>query len=217
VDLEPITRESKKAKVREAIINAAIALFEQHGYEQTTVRMIAAAAEVSPRTFFRYFPTKDLVVFPLHSSYVAEFKDLLSEKRPGQNPLETVRFGLSEMARLYQESAKEHLRYQRIISSSPNTLARSIQFDSDWENAIADVWKASCDLTDRQVHQANLIAGIIMGAIHVVMEKWYSDGCREDLSEMGETALDFVENGILENRLIYKAETVGKTKKGRAS
>jgi len=208
VNLEPITRESKKARVREDIIKAAIALFEQHGYEHTTVDMIAAAAGVSSRTFFRYFPTKDIVVFPLHSSYVSKFIELLSEKHTGQKPLDTVRYGLKEMAKLYQKSAKEHLRYQRIISSSPNTLARSIQFDSDWENAIADFWKVGCDHTDQQTHRANLIAGIIMGAIKVVMEKWYASDCRDNLPEMGETALDFVENGIGENQIIFKALTI---------
>jgi AcrR family transcriptional regulator len=55
-------RERKKAKTRAAIREAAMTLFEEQGYASTTVEQIAEAAEVSPSTFFRYYPTKEDVV-----------------------------------------------------------------------------------------------------------------------------------------------------------
>jgi len=55
-------RERKKAKTRAAIRREAMRLFREQGYEETTVEQIAEAAEVSPSTFFRYFPTKEDVV-----------------------------------------------------------------------------------------------------------------------------------------------------------
>jgi AcrR family transcriptional regulator len=56
-------RERKKAKRRLALHEAAVGLFEKHGYDATTVAQIAAAAGVSPRTFFSYFPTKEAALF----------------------------------------------------------------------------------------------------------------------------------------------------------
>jgi AcrR family transcriptional regulator len=55
-------RERKKARTRAAIQRHALRLFQEQGYSATTVDQIAAAAEISPSTFFRYFPTKEATV-----------------------------------------------------------------------------------------------------------------------------------------------------------
>ena len=60
----PGLRERKKLRTREVVRREAFRLFEKQGYNETTVDQIAEAAEVSPRTFFRYFPSKAAVLVP---------------------------------------------------------------------------------------------------------------------------------------------------------
>lgn len=60
--MEPGLRERKKQRTRQALVTAALDLFERHGYDQTTVAQIAEAAELSTRTFFLHFPTKEDVL-----------------------------------------------------------------------------------------------------------------------------------------------------------
>src|SRR5262249_43645421 len=79
-------RERKKAKTRAAIQQQALRLFREQGYEATTVEQIAEAAEVSPSTYFRYFPTKEDVVLwdDLDPLLIAAFEAQPGELRPIQ-------------------------------------------------------------------------------------------------------------------------------------
>lgn len=86
----PGLRERKKARTRQAISDAAIALFLQRGYEQVSVTEIAEAAEVSKRTLFAYFPTKDDLVLHRFADHVDEPARMVRNRRPGEAPLDAL-------------------------------------------------------------------------------------------------------------------------------
>src|SRR5579864_6433182 len=81
---KPGLRERKKQKTREAIQREAVRLFQENGYEETTIEHIAAAVEISPSTFFNYFPTKEDVV--LYDAYDPLLAALMLD-RPADEPL----------------------------------------------------------------------------------------------------------------------------------
>lgn len=85
-------RERKKAKTRAAIVAHAMRLFGEQGYAETTVDQIADAAEVSPSTFFRYFPTKEDVV--LQDDFQALMLAAIRAQAPELSPIEAVRAAL---------------------------------------------------------------------------------------------------------------------------
>jgi AcrR family transcriptional regulator len=91
----PGLRERKKAKTRAAIQEQAMRLFRERGYEATTVEKIAEAAEVSPSTFFRYFPTKEAVVMydVLDPIIVEAFR----RQPPELSPIQAVRRAMREV------------------------------------------------------------------------------------------------------------------------
>jgi AcrR family transcriptional regulator len=71
-------REKKATRNRERIVSEALALFARDGYEQTTMESIAEAAEVSPSTLYRYFPSKDLVILARYKAFAQTFADVFA-------------------------------------------------------------------------------------------------------------------------------------------
>jgi AcrR family transcriptional regulator len=84
-------RERKKQRTRELIAETALALFSEHGYQATTVADIAASAEVSERTVFGYFPTKEDILFADHLALEQGLAEALGEKPDGTSVLDVLR------------------------------------------------------------------------------------------------------------------------------
>ena len=84
-------RERKKQQTRQAIHRAAMRLFADRGFEATTIADIAAAADISPRTFFSYFASKEEAVFPKFEPAYAAFDQAMRERPPGTTALDALR------------------------------------------------------------------------------------------------------------------------------
>ncbi|HEY5424593.1 MAG TPA: TetR family transcriptional regulator, partial [Ilumatobacteraceae bacterium] len=79
-------RQRKKESSRRAIEDAAWELFAERGYEETSVNDIAERADVAPRTFFRYFPTKEAVLYPQFDELLQSVRDEF-HRRPADEPV----------------------------------------------------------------------------------------------------------------------------------
>ena len=90
-------RERKKQRTREQIIEAAMGLFAERGYHATTIADIAAAADVAPRTFFAYFPSKEAVVFHDVDRDLESLAGALRERLPGETAFDALRRWVDEM------------------------------------------------------------------------------------------------------------------------
>src|SRR5215210_920844 len=90
-------RERKKQRTREQIIEAAMRLFAERGYQATTIAEIASAAEVAPRTFFSYFPSKEAVVFHNVDRDLDGLASALRDRLPGEAAFDALRRWIDNM------------------------------------------------------------------------------------------------------------------------
>jgi AcrR family transcriptional regulator len=90
-------RERKKQRTREQIIEAAMRLFAERGYHATTIADIAEAADVSPRTFFSYFPSKEAVVFHNVDRDLDSLAGAMRDRLPGETAFDALRRWIDSM------------------------------------------------------------------------------------------------------------------------
>jgi AcrR family transcriptional regulator len=189
-------RRLKKARTREAIVASAFRLFESRGFEGTTVEQIAHAAEVSQRTFFRYFATKQAVVFAGHAERVARFRALLENQRKRRAPVDAVFQVLTEVAHDYQKRREALLREYRLVQRNPELIARDVELDYEYEFLVAESLAGRGRPGGRIPRRARILAGAIFGAVRATMADWFAGGCRADLIQLGRQTMAILEAGV---------------------
>ena len=107
-------RERKKQRTREQIVDAAMRLFDERGYHATTITDIAAAAEVAPRTFFAYFPSKEAVVFHNVDRDLESLASALRDRLPGETAFDALRRWLDAMFDQWMAEEDEALLRKRL-------------------------------------------------------------------------------------------------------
>jgi AcrR family transcriptional regulator len=194
---QPGLRERKKQRTRETIARAAHELFAERGYHATTLPEIAEAADVSTRTIFAYFPSKEDILFSDFSLLKEALAQALAERPKGEDALETVRqFILSS-----QVGEKSDLDDQlRVCVESDETLrshlrARIAQLEELIAPAIAKDLDAPANDLRPQVVAASLTA-----AFNVLSER--GDGSRAkpksaaDLAAAIDPVITFLRGGL---------------------
>jgi len=163
----PGLRERKKLRTRATLIDAAVDLCGRQGFDRTTVDQIAATADVSPRTFSRYFVTKDAVALAL----VDEMLDLVAAELAVQPPELTV---FEALKRAYLQmaygarhgvpgavSADRFLQIVQILVSSPALQQTALEFRGNPVD-VAVAARLGTAVDDRRV---KLVAGVFNGVL----------------------------------------------------
>jgi AcrR family transcriptional regulator len=185
-------RERKKQKTRESIQRTALRLFEKQGYEETTVEQIAAAAEISPSTFFNYFPTKEDVV--LYDAYDPVAIRLLLE-RPKDEPLNvSLREVLQRLAAMFESDERMLLARGRFFFEVPALRARL------WDEAERTqqlILEMLAERTGRRADDFELrvAARVLIAAILEASKEWMRSEGRRKLVDLVDRALDVVDSG----------------------
>ncbi|MEV0201033.1 TetR family transcriptional regulator [Nonomuraea sp. NPDC050691] len=186
-------RERKKARTREAILREAFRLFRERGYAATTTEQIAEAAEVSPATFFRYFPAKeDLVTLdrfpPLMEALAAE---------PPGAPVTVLRraFRTAFASLTAEEIAVGHAR-EVFAVTVPELVAANLRRTPGLLREVAET------LAERTGHAADDprirdALGAVFGVVTLVWWQWAQDPAMDGPAEI-DKALARLESGLNE-------------------
>jgi AcrR family transcriptional regulator len=185
-------RERKKAKTRAAIQEHALRLFVEQGYNATTVEQIAAAAEVSQSTFFRYFPTKeDTVVYDRLDPVMVE----AFLRQPAElSPIAALRATLREVfgALGTEESELERAR-QRLIFSAPELRGKLIELFEEGSSLLAG---AVAKRTGRKADDL-AVQAFTGGVIGVLMSAYFASVASPDgFIDAFDRSLGLLEEGL---------------------
>ncbi|MER6945240.1 TetR family transcriptional regulator [Nonomuraea sp. NPDC000554] len=172
-------RQLHRQRVHEAISEAAIALFLERGFDEVPVAEVAAAAQVSKPTLFKYFPTKEDLVLHRIADHQGEAARVVRGRAPGEDPMRALhRHFLDGLARRDPVTGlNDHpdvVAYHRMVFSTPSLVARLFHHMALDERALADALAETADdLT------ADLLAARILAAQRVLARRnWQalSDG-----------------------------------------
>jgi AcrR family transcriptional regulator len=185
-------RQRKKQKTKEAIQRAALRLFQKRGYEETTIEQIAAAVEISPSTFFNYFPTKeDVVLYDIYDPMAIR----MFVERPPDEPLNiVVRRVLDGLATVLERDQEMILARGRLIMEVPELRARI------WDEVERTQVMLATLLAERTGRkpddfEVRVTARVVTGAMFEATLQWMRTNGRDRLVELFNNALDVVESG----------------------
>jgi AcrR family transcriptional regulator len=190
----PGLRERKKQKTRWAIQEHALRLIAEQGYEATTVDQIAAAAEISPSTFFRYFPTKeDLIIEDEYDALMLHGLSTLDSSVP---PMDAVRQIIcTALAAMTEHERDKILERSKLILSVPALRSRSLENFTKTVDLLAGVMARRTGLAADSV-EILTFAGAVIGALTSVIFSWVTSGGEGDLVGRVDRSLALVAAGL---------------------
>ena len=175
-------RDRKREKTRLAIEDVALELFSKQGYEATTVEEIADRADISPGTFFRYFPTKGDVLFTERGDLLPALQQAIVDRPADEDDFEALRQALQQewVAKI---DPGRVLRQAQAIDTSHVLTGLSYQIGVRWREAISDALaqRSGLKAPDRR---CRLIAGTALSVFGNALLSWRLEGANRDLGRV---------------------------------
>ncbi len=168
-------REKKAQKNRNRILNEALALFNRNGYEQTTMESIAQAAEVSPSTLYRYFPSKDLIVLARFTSYSEQFCSVFADYSADRPIDEALSEAIFSVLAVEDEQPEETLLVRSIIDQSPIARARLWDYVAKQQRLLAERIALRLHAKPDDLHVV-LTAQLAMMIAGMAADRWRANG-----------------------------------------
>ena len=199
-------RERKKLATRRGIRRVALDLIAERGFSHVTVEDIAAAADVSPRTFFNYFPSKEAVLFGADPRRAEELHARLVQDLPGHSALDVVRVVLVDQARHVAEELAElggdptrWVRQMKAAQSDPQLRAAQAAHMAQVESGFASALAERLGTDPSRDPYPLLLASAATGVLRATLSFWAASGGVAPLEQLTDAAYQALADGFPEN------------------
>jgi AcrR family transcriptional regulator len=198
-------RERKKLRTRRALVDTALRLFRERGYERTTVAEIAAAADVSTKTFFNYFPSKEDVVFADASQRMEVALQVVAERAPDDDLDEVLRRVVERVLTLIGSSdvdlAPDLLPLRaKVLMAVPALQARALHLIFTAQRQLAEALAAAYPTRLDEVAAAAIVGSLVGAAQAAVLASIERGDSREETFDAVRAAAGIALRGIDEFR-----------------
>ena len=190
----PGLRERKKLRTRHALVAAALKLFMEKGYEQTNVSEIAAAADVSTRTFFSYFASKEDVIFHNSRDGIERVLEVIAEARPGDRAIDVLARAVASgftMLALDERLQSEVGPVNYLVMTVPSLRARGLLLLFESQRELAEALHRACP-EELSLVEASAFVGAVVGGGKLAAFVSMSNGASpEEMLKAGRQAIEF--------------------------
>ena len=173
-------RERNRSRTKRDIETAALTLFEENGYSATTVEQIVRRAGVSQATFFRYFGSKEEVLFVNEQDAVDGLVGQVAGRTDRTQTLQALATPVAEFARSYLHDADaETQRVTRLVMTTRDLESRSMRMRLRWEHALARQLAGERD--DEMQGRDVLLANLAVACLSAALWEWQRSAAPVDI------------------------------------
>jgi AcrR family transcriptional regulator len=213
----PDRRERRRLKRRDEVALVAVRLFLERGFHDVTVDEIAEAADIAPRTFFRYFATKDEVLFIDHDEKRERLRDMIAGSPTDEPILSSVRHAVMALADQYEQESETMLLASQVVAATPSLEAAAIERQDAWEDELVGMIAARLGVDPERDLRPRVVASTTMAALRSAHRIWMASGGTTDLIELANQALDLLDGGLQRASELSASRRISRSTRGRAS
>jgi AcrR family transcriptional regulator len=193
-------RERKKHLTREALVRSALDLFETRGFDEVTVDDIAAQADVSPRTFFRYFGSKEAVLYADQEELLTSMREVIEARPADEHPLHALRAAVAVVTEHTAQHRDDHLRRARLAQRGASIATyRNAVLVPAWEEMLAEAVARRLGVDPLTDPRPALFAGVAIAVMTAAGVLWLASDGKDDVVAVLHQAFDTLDRAVLES------------------
>jgi AcrR family transcriptional regulator len=194
--MESSLRERKKQKTKRAVMDIALRLFSEKGFDATTVEEICAEAEISPSTFFRYFPTKEAAAFPDEDERIATVENELRARPEGEPLHVTIRRSALALVDHDLEAKGDFQARVELMGREPAILAYATKTQNEAAELFTRILAEQTGVDPHTDLRPRLVVSAAFAAVGAAWTAWVNEEGTGDLRVLVDEAFDLVDAGL---------------------